>query len=42
MSIEYNAYESALDRFIKTDKDYIGKDAMLAYKAKGLAWNFVT
>ncbi len=42
MSIEYNAYESALDRFIKTDKDYIGRDAMLAYKEKGLAWNFVT
>ncbi len=42
MSIEYNAYESALDRFIKTDKDYIGRDAMLAYQQKGLAWNFVT
>ncbi|MCK8781035.1 FAD-dependent oxidoreductase [Rhizobium sp. NTR19] len=42
LSIEYNAYESALDRFIRPEKSFIGRDAMLAYKGKGLKWNFVT
>lgn len=42
LSIEYNAYESALDRFIRPEKPFIGRDAMLAYKEKGLKWNFVT
>jgi dimethylglycine dehydrogenase len=42
MSIEYNAYESALDRFIKPEKQFIGRDNLLAYKDKGLKWNFAT
>lgn len=42
LSIEYNAYESALDRFIRPEKAFIGRDAMLAYKEKGLRWNFVS
>lgn len=42
MSIEYNAYESGLDRFLKPEKDFIGRDALVAYKDKGLRWNFVT
>ena len=42
LSIEYNAYESALDRFIRPEKPFIGRDSMLAYKEKGLRWNFVT
>ena len=42
MSIEYNAYESALDRFIKPEKSFIGRDGLLAYKQKGLKWNFAT
>ena len=42
LSIEYNAYESGLDRFIRPDKAFIGRDAMLSYKENGLKWNFVT
>ena len=42
MSIEYNAYESALDRFIKPEKQFIGRDALVAYKDNGLKWNFAT
>ena len=42
MSIEYNANESALDRFIKPEKQFIGRDNLLAYKEKGLKWNFAT
>jgi len=42
MSIEYNAYESALDRFIKPEKQFIGRDNLVAYKDKGLKWNFAT
>jgi dimethylglycine dehydrogenase len=42
MSIEYNAYESGLDRFIKPEKQFLGRDGLLAYKEKGLKWNFAT
>ncbi len=42
MSIEYNAYESGLDRFIKTDKQFLGREGLLCYKEKGLKWNFCT
>jgi dimethylglycine dehydrogenase len=42
LSIEYNAYESGLDRFIRPEKSFIGRDAMLATKEKGLRFNFVT
>ena len=37
LSIEYSAYESAMDRFIKADKpDFLGRDALLAAKEAGL------
>ena len=42
LSIEYSAYESALDRFIKLDKDFIGKDALVARHEAGDRWKFVT
>lgn len=43
MSIEYNAYESGLDRFVKPEKgDFLGREGVLAGKDKGLRWNFVT
>ena len=36
LSIEYSAYESAMDRFIKPDKgDFLGRDALLAWKDRG-------
>ncbi|XAZ21975.1 FAD-dependent oxidoreductase [Sinorhizobium sp. B11] len=42
MSIEYNAYESGLDRFIKPEKEFLGREGLLSYKDKGLKWNFAT
>ncbi len=43
LSIEYNAYESALDRFVHPNKgQFIGRDALVAARENGLAWNFVT
>ncbi len=43
LSIEYSAYESGLDRFVHPNKgNFIGRDALVAGRAKGLAWNFVT
>ncbi|MEM8749577.1 MAG: FAD-dependent oxidoreductase [Pseudomonadota bacterium] len=42
LSIEYSAYESALDRFIKLDKDFIGKEALVARHEAGDEWSFVT
>jgi len=43
LSIEYNAYESGLDRFIKPEKgDFIGRDGVVKAKENGLKWNFVT
>ncbi len=43
MSVEYNAFESGLDRFVHPDKGaFIGRDAVIAAKEKGLRWNFVT
>jgi dimethylglycine dehydrogenase len=43
MSIEYSAHESGLDRFISLKKgDFHGRDALLAWKEKGLANAFVT
>ena len=43
MSIEYSAYESAMDRFIKPDKgDFLGRDALLASKEKRLENVLVT
>ncbi|MEO1266054.1 MAG: aminomethyltransferase family protein, partial [Pseudomonadota bacterium] len=43
LSIEYSAYESALDRFIKPNKgDFIGREGLAAWEAKGRDWQFVT
>ncbi len=43
LSIEYNAYESGLDRFISLKKPgFHGKDGLLAGKEAGLAWQLVT
>jgi len=43
MSIEYAAYESALDRFVHPNKgDFIGRDALVAWQQKGFANAFVT
>ncbi|MGI9236274.1 MAG: GcvT family protein [Woeseiaceae bacterium] len=43
LSIEYSAYESAMDRFIKIDKgDFLGRDALIASKDAGLKNLLVT
>ncbi len=43
LSIEYNAYESGLDRFVHPGKgQFIGRDALVSAKERGLDWNFVT
>ncbi|HWD11780.1 FAD-dependent oxidoreductase [Pseudochrobactrum sp. sp1633] len=43
MSVEYNAFESGLDRFVHPNKgEFIGRDAAVAAREKGLRWNFVT
>ncbi len=43
LSIEYSAYESGLDRFVHPNKgQFIGRDALVTAREKGLNWNFVT
>ena len=42
LSIEYSAYESALDRFIKLDKEFVGKGALVERHTRGDDWKFVT
>jgi dimethylglycine dehydrogenase len=43
LSIEYSAYESAMDRFIQPDKgDFLGRNALLASKQAGLKNLLVT
>jgi dimethylglycine dehydrogenase len=43
LSIEYSAYESAMDRFIKPDKgDFLGREALLKGREKGLQSRLVT
>ncbi len=43
LSIEYAAYESGLERFVHPDKgDFIGRDALLAWRARGFSHAFVT
>jgi dimethylglycine dehydrogenase len=42
LSVEYNAYESGLDRFLRPEKSFIGRDALVAYKEKGVKWIFST
>ncbi len=32
---EFDPYETGLDRFVKLEKDFIGKDALLAHKTNG-------
>ena len=42
LSIEYSAYESGLDRFIKPKKQFIGRDALLERHEQGDEWRLVT
>ncbi|MFM5883944.1 MAG: glycine cleavage T C-terminal barrel domain-containing protein, partial [Novosphingobium sp.] len=43
LSVEYSAHESGLDRFINLKKPgFFGKDALLAWRDKGLANRLVT
>lgn len=43
LSIEYSAYESAMDRFVKPDKgDFLGRDALLAWQEAGTSNRLVT
>ena len=43
LSIEYAAYESGLDRFVHPNKgDFIGRDALVKWREKGFANQFVT
>ena len=43
LSIEYSAFESGLDRFVHPNKgQFLGRDALVAAREKGLNWNFVT
>ncbi|WP_424947223.1 GcvT family protein [Candidatus Spongiihabitans sp.] len=44
MSIEYSAFESGLDRFIRLDKDsdFIGKQALIDWQKRGAKNAFVT
>jgi dimethylglycine dehydrogenase len=43
LSIEYTAWESGLDRFVDLDKgNFIGRDALRAWREKGPRWRFVT
>lgn len=43
LSIEYSAYESGLDRFIRADKgDFIGRQALLEWQKRGFRNAFVT
>jgi dimethylglycine dehydrogenase len=43
MSIEYSAYESSLQRFVRPDKgDFIGRDGLLAWRDNGFETAFTT
>jgi len=43
LSIEYNALESGLHRFVHVNKgEFIGRDAVIKAETDGLNWNFVT
>jgi dimethylglycine dehydrogenase len=43
LSIEYSAYESAMDRFIKPDKgNFLGRDALLSWWERGIDNMLVT
>jgi len=43
LSIEYSAFESALDRFVHPNKgQFLGRDGLVAWQQKGFANRFVT
>ena len=42
LSIEYNALDSGLNRFVRLDKDYHGSDAIRRVHNSGGDWRFVT
>ena len=43
LSIEYAALESGLDRFVRLDKNaFLGRDALLAWRERGLRYGFAT
>lgn len=43
LSIEYTAWESAIDRFVRMDKgDFIGREALSRQRENGLNWKCVT
>lgn len=43
LSVEYNALESGLERFIAMKKpDFVGRDGLLAKSQAGLSWKLVT
>ena len=44
LSIEYSAFESGLDRFVKLEKeeDFIGKKSLIKWRSRGFKHRFVT
>ena len=43
LSIEYSAFESGMDRFVKADKgDFLGREALLAWQQAGMENKLVT
>ncbi|WP_173931709.1 FAD-dependent oxidoreductase [Chelativorans sp. Marseille-P2723] len=43
LSIEYTAWESGIDRFVRMEKDdFIGREALERQRERGLNWKFVT
>ena len=42
LSIEYSAFESELARFVDLKKDFLGKEALLAWRDRGFANKLVT
>jgi len=43
LSIEYSAFESAMDRFVKPDKgEFLGREALLERERAGRKWRLVT
>ena len=43
LSIEYSAWESAMDRFVYPDKgDFLGREALLAGRERGISYRLVT
>lgn len=39
---EYNPFETGLDRFVRLDKEFIGREALLAMRDRGARRNFVS